>query len=170
MNRAKDMQRQMKDAQGDIDAEVKIPWTGKTVECTYQKLTTRDGHWILYSCLLPAMKCLKKAFEEFGKQMDAESDDAKKVDPFAIVEVISGLPEIVSADNFYRMAEKLLAGMYIEGKEIGSLDDFGVEQLFEMYLFVFHGIRVNFPFSSLIAKFGKSKSTTSSKARSNEEN
>ena len=161
--RAKQIQEGMRDAMGYVDVQVKVPWDSeKVLSCSFRKLKVREAHSVLYGCLLPGIKCLRGAFEAF-------SADSKEAGPMAIVESIGDLPDAVSDDKFWSMAETLLIGATVDRNEISSLDSFGTDDLFTIYLLVFHAIKVNFPFSKIAPGLvGKLKSTTEGKASDND--
>ncbi len=146
-SRAQQIQQGMKDAMGDLDVIVKVPWDkGKEIRVAYTKLKTRQAHTILYNCLLPGLKVWKSAFE---------ADDA------GIVEAISGIPKAVSDEKFWDAAEVILKEVAVDGRIYDGPDAF--DDIFLMYLLVFHGVKANIPFSKLMPALSqqKSESTTS---------
>jgi hypothetical protein len=158
--RAKQIQEGMRDAMGYVDVQVKVPWDSeKVLSCSFRKLKVREAHEVLYDCLLPGIKCLRGAFEAF-------SGEGTEAGPMAIVDSIAELPNAVSGDKFWAMAETLLIGATVDRNEISSLDSFGANDLFTMYLLVFHAIKVNFPFSKKVTQglAEKFRTTTENKA------
>lgn len=153
--------RDLRDLQGQSDPH---QVAGKTY--VFRKLKGKHNHGTLKRLVGPFVRAAETAMKvtagmSLRKIMSGDAEvDLSGIDLSKAVEAL----EVLSEDEYWLLAQRMLGGVEIDGEAFGKLDDHGYfdDKHLEFVQAIFKGVQVNYPFVSAMTQTKESGSTDSS--------